>query len=177
MNANLVSKSFFTCLKGTLKKGIWTEKKCTVISLVYPNVIVNCFNNWWDVLQIHSNPGFIYSSQTFLRSPNYSFIPFSSLILIFVYVFAAQTSASPAGPKFKTVRQKIWKNNYRDLRRSGYFTTCMKPLWVAHIKQQILRKSSLHEKLQKKSQHDNKVVNQLAHCLPKKWTQFFFTPE
>ena len=39
------------------------------------------------------------------------FIYFFDLI---VYVLAAQTSASQAGPKFKIVRQEVWKNNSRD---------------------------------------------------------------
>ena len=36
---------------------------------------------------------------------------------IFVYVLTAKTSASQAGPEFKTVRQRVWKNNSRDLKK------------------------------------------------------------
>ena len=43
------------------------------------------------------------SSQIFFKSLNYSFIPFGRSILIFIYFLAAQTSASQAGPQFKTV--------------------------------------------------------------------------
>ena len=43
----------------------------------------------------------------FLKSSNYSFIPFGWLILIFAYVLAAQKSASQADPKFKTVCQRL----------------------------------------------------------------------
>ena len=47
---------------------------------------------------------------------NFSFVPFDGLIWIFVYVLAAQTSAGQAGPKFKTVYQRVWKNNSRDFK-------------------------------------------------------------
>ena len=64
------------------------------------------------------------SSQIFLKSLNFSSVPFFGLILIFVYVLAAQTSAGQAGPKFKTLRQRVWKNNPRDFMKicSGYFS-------------------------------------------------------
>ena len=48
---------------------------------------------------------------TWLKSSNYSFVPFGELIWIFGYVLAAKTSAGQAGPKFKTVCQRVWKNN------------------------------------------------------------------
>ena len=48
---------------------------------------------------------------------NYSFAQFVGLFWIFVYVWAAQTSACQAGPKFKTVRQRVWKNNSRDFKK------------------------------------------------------------
>ena len=42
---------------------------------------------------------------------------------LFEYLFTkcVQTSAGQAGPNFKTVRQRVWKNNSRVLRRSEYF--------------------------------------------------------
>ena len=55
-------------------------------------------------------------SKIFLKSLNYSFVPFSELIWIFIYVLAAQTSAGQAGSKFKTVCQRVWKNNSNDSR-------------------------------------------------------------
>ena len=57
------------------------------------------------------------SSQIFLNSSNYSFLPFSRLIWIFFNVLAAQTSASQAGSKFKTISQRVWKNNSRDFKK------------------------------------------------------------
>ena len=39
------------------------------------------------------------------------------LIWIFVYVLDAQTSAGQVGPKYKTVRQRVWKNNLRYLKK------------------------------------------------------------
>ena len=57
------------------------------------------------------------SSQIFLNSSNYSFLPFSRLIWIFVNVLAAQTSTGQAGSKFKTIRQSVWKNNSRDFKK------------------------------------------------------------
>ena len=43
--------------------------------------------------------------------------PFGRLILIFLYVLAAQISAGQAGPKFNIVCQRVWKNNSRDLKK------------------------------------------------------------
>ena len=48
---------------------------------------------------------------------NYSFVPYGGFIWRFVYVLAAQTSAGQACPKFKTVRQRVWKNNSRDFKK------------------------------------------------------------
>ena len=63
------------------------------------------------------------SSHIFLKSLNHSFVYFSWLIWIFVYLLAAKTSASQAGPKFKTVRQRVLYERIVQeiLRRSGYF--------------------------------------------------------
>ena len=45
-----------------------------------------------------------WSCQIFLKSLNYILLyPFGRLIQIYVYVLAAQSSASQTGPKFKTV--------------------------------------------------------------------------
>ena len=33
------------------------------------------------------------------------------------FVLAEQTSADQAGSKFKTVRQKVWENDLRDLKK------------------------------------------------------------
>ena len=53
----------------------------------------------------------------FLKSLNYSFIPFGGLIYTFVYVLAAQTSTGQAGSKFKTVCQRVRKNDSRDFKK------------------------------------------------------------
>ena len=56
---------------------------------------------------------------------NFSFVPFGGLIWIFVYVLAAhaQTSASQAGSKIKTVCQgaMAWKTNSRDFDKSKFW--------------------------------------------------------
>ena len=36
---------------------------------------------------------------------------------LFVYILAAQTSASQAAPKFKTVHRRVKKNNPRDFKK------------------------------------------------------------
>ena len=61
------------------------------------------------------------SSQIFWNSSNYYFLLFGGLIWIFVYELAVQTSASQAGPKFKTVRQRVWKNNSGDFKKIWLF--------------------------------------------------------
>ena len=49
---------------------------------------------------------------------------------MFVYVLAAQISASQAGPKFKTVRQKVWKNISRDFKKIWLFKMQSKGLKI-----------------------------------------------
>ena len=61
------------------------------------------------------------ASQIFLKSCYYSFLPFGGLILIFAHVLAAQESAGQGGPKFKMVRQSVWKNNLRAFKKIGLF--------------------------------------------------------
>ena len=43
---------------------------------------------------------YIARIQFYLKSLDYSFVPFVGIIWLFVYVLAAQTSAGQAGPKF-----------------------------------------------------------------------------
>ena len=43
---------------------------------------------------------------------------------MFVYIFAAQTSACQTGPKFKTVCQRILNKIRGIVTRSGYFSYC-----------------------------------------------------
>ena len=74
-------------------------------------ISVSDIPNLWDTV----------SSQVFLKSLNYSFVPFGGLIWKFVYVLAAQTSSSQAGPEFKIAHQRVWKKIPDILRRSGYF--------------------------------------------------------
>ena len=57
------------------------------------------------------------SSHIFLKSLNHSFVYFGWLFWIFVYLLAAKTSASQAGPKFKTVCQMVWKKTSRDFKK------------------------------------------------------------
>ena len=59
---------------------------------------------------------------TFIHRDGFKPVKPRLIYWIFVYVLAAQTSTGQASPEFKTVRQRVWKNNSRDFKKSGYFT-------------------------------------------------------
>ena len=70
------------------------------------------------------------------------------LVLMYQGHFA-QTSAGQTGPKFKTVHQKVWKNNSRVLRRSGYFDKELQNICKNFPNRQVFYWKEILEKLQR----------------------------
>ena len=68
---------------------------------------------------------------------NYSFVPFGRLIWIFVYVLAVETFAGQAGLRFKTVCQKVWKNNLREFEK--IWLLLLKIVWSQYFQDLVLR--------------------------------------